>query len=59
MKFLEWYLSVSAAIYLICLFGDAINGFQSFKKATVMDCLRGIAGVLIWPYIILMWKGDT
>lgn len=50
--FIQWYFSVAAAVYILFVIKDAVNGFKAFKQADITSVIRGIGGCLIWPYIL-------
>ena len=51
--FLQWYLSVGCAIYIVAFIGDAFNKFKGFRKADLISVCRGLLGIPLWPLVIL------
>jgi hypothetical protein len=49
---ISWYLSVGSSIYLIFFVRDAVEGFPRYKKAKLMDVVRGFGIPFVWPYLI-------
>jgi hypothetical protein len=51
-EFVQWYLSVGCAMYVVCFASDALNGFKSFEDVAMIAVLRGLGGILVWPFAL-------
>ena len=55
-QLITWYLSVGCAIYVVFCLKDLAQGLPRFRKATVMDILRGASIPFVWPFILWLME---
>lgn len=54
--FLYWYLSVGVVGYVILFVRGVTQSPDRLETVTVVELIRGLLGILVWPYIL--WHAE-